>query len=117
REPELLQSPWGVGHRIPPDLRLAQYDSVLAQTLDSARAARNLGLRNLQLYGISPTLAEEEAGPEPEQRNPLGISRQVADLGLEGEVRLELRSDRLRNERCTPVQLLDPGSGCRGGFR
>ena len=33
REPMLLQSPWGVGHRIPPALRLAQYDSVLAQTL------------------------------------------------------------------------------------
>ena len=117
REPELLQSPWGVGHRIPPDLRLAQYDSVLAQTLDSARAVRNLGLRNLQLYGISPTLAEEEAGPEAERHNPLGISNRVADLGLEGAVRLELRSDRLRNERCAPYQLLDPSSGCRGGFR
>jgi motility/secretion related protein SprA len=117
REPRLLQSPWGAGHRIPPALRLAQYDSVLAQTLDSARAVRTVGLRNLQLYGISPALAEGEAEPALEQRNPLGISRRVADLGLEGAVRLELRSDRLRNERCTPFQLLDPGSGCRGGFR
>jgi hypothetical protein len=116
-EPELLLSPWGVGHRIPLGLRLAQYDSVLAQTLDSARAERSVGLRNLQLYGISPALAEEEALPEELRTNPLGISRRVADLGLEGAVRLELRSDRLRNERCAPYQLLDPSSGCRGGFR
>ena len=120
REPQLLQAPWGVGHRIPLGLRLAQYDSVLAATLDSARAVRSVGLRSLQLYGISPAVAEDEAEFEPglaEQNNPLGISKRVADLGLEGAVRLELRSDRLRNERCTPFQLLDPGSGCRGGFR
>jgi hypothetical protein len=116
-EPELLRRPWGVGHRIPTALRLAQYDSVLAAALDSARAVRNVGLRNLQLYGISPALAEEEVVPESEQNNPLGVSRRVADLGLEGAVRLELRSDRLRNERCAPYQLLDPSSGCRGGFR
>jgi hypothetical protein len=116
-EPQLLQSPWGIGHRIPIGVRLAQYDSVLARTLDSARVDRSVGLRNLQLYGISPGLAEEEGLPEELRGNTLGISRRVADLGLEGAVRLELRSDRLRNERCAPYQLLDPASGCRGGFR
>jgi hypothetical protein len=30
---------------------------------------------------------------------------------------LELRTDRLRNERCSPALLLDPNSGCRGGFK
>ena len=32
-------------------------------------------------------------------------------------MRLEIRSDRLRNERCSPALLLDPNSGCRGGFK
>ena len=27
------------------------------------------------------------------------------------------RTDRLRNERCSPALLLDPNSGCRGGFK
>jgi hypothetical protein len=119
REPRAMQAPWAAAPRLPPALRIAQYDSVLAQMLDSARAARAVGLRNLLLYGIPPTSPEAEANLEegPEARNPLGLSKRYADLGLEGAVRLEIRTDRLRNERCTPLQLLDPGSGCRGGFR
>jgi Motility related/secretion protein len=119
QEPRVMQVPWELGHRLPPALRIAQYDSVLAQTLDSARAARSVGLRTLQLYGISPDvdLAEADTGQVPEPHNPLGISKRYADLGLEGAVRLEIRSDRFRNERCAPYQLLDPSSGCRGGFR
>ncbi|HEX2611438.1 MAG TPA: hypothetical protein VHK68_10545, partial [Gemmatimonadales bacterium] len=47
----------------------------------------------------------------------LGLSKKYADLALDGQVRLELRTDRLRNERCGAAQLLDPNSGCRGGFK
>jgi hypothetical protein len=116
RRPRALQAPWIAAPRLPPALRIAQYDSVLNVMLDSARAARALGQRNLLLYGVSPAEAEAEA-EEEQPRNPLGISKRYADLGLEGAVRLEIRTDRLRNERCTPIQLLDPGSGCRGSFR
>jgi len=114
REPAALRAPWLAGPRLPPELRIARYDSALARTLDSARAARAAGLRNLVLYGMAPAEPEleDQAGA-----NPLGISKRYADLGLEGAVRLEIRTDRLRNERCTPIQLIDPGSGCRGGFR
>jgi hypothetical protein len=47
----------------------------------------------------------------------LGLSKKYADLALDGQVRLELRTERLRNERCSPVLLLDPNSGCRGNFK
>ena len=91
----------------------------MAELRDSARAARIDAYRNLLLYGQSLPLdqapAEREAqGP---QRGLLGISQKYADLALDGQVRLEIRSERLRNERCSPVLLLDPTSGCRGNFK
>ena len=117
RQPRALQAPWIAAPRLPPAIRIAQYDSVLNRMLDSARAARAVGLRSLLLYGTSTAESEGEAELEEKPRNTLGISKRYADLGLEGAVRLEIRTDRLRNERCTPIQLLDPGSGCRGSFR
>jgi hypothetical protein len=114
REPGTMRAPWLGAERLPPALRLAAFDSALAGTLDSARVARAAGLRNLQLYGVADEAPVEE---EERERRLLGLDKRYADLALEGEIRLELRSDRLRNERCTPLQLLDPGSGCRGGFK
>jgi hypothetical protein len=57
-----------------------------------------------------PTIAQPNG-------NILGVSKKYADLALDGQVRFELRTDRLRNERCGPALLLDPNSGCRGGFK
>lgn len=59
---------------------------------------------------------EEQGIPQP-NRGVLGLSKKYADLALDGQVRFELRTDRLRNERCGPALLLDPNSGCRGGFK
>ncbi len=77
-----------------------------------------MSLRNLTLYGQ----AIRDQGPDSAQtpgqrRGVLGLSPKYADLALDGQVRLELRTDRLRNERCSPALLLDPNSGCRGGFK
>ncbi len=115
RSPAVLDAPWLGAPRVPVALRMLQYDSALARTLDSARVSRAQGLRYRQLFG-APLVAEAEEEPEPRQ-NLLGLDKRYADLGLEGMIRLEIRTDRFRNERCTPIQLLDPGSGCRGGFR
>jgi hypothetical protein len=46
----------------------------------------------------------------------LGLPSRYADLTIDGTARIEIRTDRVRNERCTPAALLDPASGCRGGF-
>jgi hypothetical protein len=59
----------------------------------------------------------ETQADAPERRGLLGLSERYADLDLEGEARLEIRTDRLRNERCTSAALLDPNSGCRGSFK
>jgi hypothetical protein len=118
REPQLLRATWLGAHRAPPALRAAAWDSTVAAVLDSARSQRAAALRFLALYG---TQAREE-GPDEQgiprpDRGVLGLSKKYADLALDGQVRFELRTDRLRNERCGPALLLDPNSGCRGGFK
>lgn len=77
-----------------------------------------MGLRYLRLYGqaLQEPLTEADQAPG-DGRGVLGLSPKYADLTMDGQVRLELRTDRLRNERCSPALLLDPNSGCRGGFK
>lgn len=118
REPEALRSPWLGAPRMPPALRGMAWDSTVAATLDSARSERATALRYLTLYGRAiREPPPDAAGPPGERRGLLGLSPKYADLALDGQVRLELRTDRLRNERCSPALLLDPNSGCRGGFK
>jgi hypothetical protein len=54
---------------------------------------------------------------EVRRRNPLGLPSKYADLTLDGQARLEIRTDRVREERCSPALSVDPNSGCRGSFR
>jgi hypothetical protein len=118
REPGLLKATWLGAHRTPPALRAAAWDSTVSAVLDSARNQRAAALRFMALYGTQPREEGpgEEGIPQP-NRGVLGLSKKYADLALDGQVRFELRTDRLRNERCGPALLLDPNSGCRGGFK
>ncbi|HYF39286.1 MAG TPA: cell surface protein SprA, partial [Gemmatimonadales bacterium] len=95
------------------------WDTTLTAVLDSARQDRATALRYLALYGepIREPPPEETRDAAPRRNGVFGLSRKYADLALDGQVRLELRSDRLRNERCSAAQLQDPNSGCRGGFK
>jgi hypothetical protein len=58
-----------------------------------------------------------EADSLRNERGLIGISRKYVDLTIDGNARLEIRTERLKNERCTPIELLDPNSGCSGGFK
>ena len=58
-----------------------------------------------------------EGQEEVRRRNPLGLPSKYADLSLDGQARLEVRTDRVREERCSPALSVDPSSGCRGSFR
>jgi hypothetical protein len=95
---------------------VAAFDAAVQDSLVAGRAERALGLRMRALYGLAemPPNGEEE---QPTHRNLLGLKSKYADLALDGQVRLELRTDRLREERCTPALSLDPNSGCRGSFK
>jgi hypothetical protein len=103
--------------RTPPGIKLAAFDSTLAASLAIDRADRAVGLRLRTLYGTPLQPAEEIAEGEQPRRNILGLPTKYADLALDGQARLEVRTDRVREERCTPALALDPSSGCRGGFK
>lgn len=104
--------------RLAPAVRLAAFDSTIAATREADQAARALGLRLRILYGEPLAGAPDtaEAAPQP-RRSLLGLPTDYADLTVDGQARLELRTNRTREERCTPALSLDPNSACRGGFK
>ena len=118
QEPEQLRAPWLGAERLSPLLRGFAWDSTVSAVLDSTRRERSVGQRLLTLYGepLRPLPSEEEEAPQP-SKGALGLSKKYADLAMDGQVRLEIRTDRLKNERCSPTLLLDPNSGCQGGFK
>ena len=119
QQPAALRAPWLGGSRVVPAARLATFDSTVAASLAADRADRMLALRFRNIYGI----AEAELPPDslgeaqPRRRNLLGLPSKYADLTLDGQARLEIRTDRVKEERCTPALSLDPNSGCRGSFK
>jgi hypothetical protein len=118
QQPAVLRAPWMGAPRVTPALQRAAFDSTLTQALAADRAARLVGLRLATLYGIpfQPVDSLQEGLPA-ERRNPLGLPSKYADLSLDGQARLEIRTDRVREEQCTPALSVDPSSGCRGSFR
>ena len=113
RQPAVFRIPGlGAPHELR-TLELLRRDSAMAATLDSARLAAGLARRIATVYGLT----QEAAAGRPRQQGVLGLPTKYADLTIDGQARLELRTERLRNERCTPVLLLNPNSGCRGGFK
>lgn len=115
RPPPILRSPWAGGPRQPSAVAVAAWDSSVAVHLDSARAARARASLLRRIYGSrAPGLQDTVRTSD---RGLLGLSRRTADLKIDGVTRVELRTERLKNERCSALQFLSPGSGCRGGFR
>jgi hypothetical protein len=118
QQPTVLRAHWMGAPRAAPGVGLAVFDSVVAASAAAERADRRLAFRLRSLYGIAdlaPTA--EDAEGEPRRRNMLGLPTKYADLTLDGQARLEIRTDRVREERCTAALSLDPNSGCRGGFK
>jgi hypothetical protein len=91
------------------------WDSAFASSIDSARASRIMAFRYRSIYGEAGQTTPRTPTEGP-SRGVLGLPSKYADLTIDGTARVEIRSDRVRNERCTPAALLDPASGCRGGF-
>ncbi|MBA3497526.1 MAG: cell surface protein SprA, partial [Gemmatimonadales bacterium] len=105
------------GPRTAPHVRLAAFDSTVRATLEADRSDRLLGLRLRNLYAVADLVSADVDSAAPRPRNLLGLPTKYADLTLDGQARLEVRTDRVREERCTPSLSLDPTSGCRGGFK
>jgi hypothetical protein len=117
QQPAVLRATWMGAPQSTPALRLAAFDSTLAAALAEDRTVRAVGLRLATLYGTPIQRVDSLQGQPAERRNPLGLPSKYADLALDGQARLEIRTDRVREEQCTPALSVDPSSGCRGTFR
>ncbi|MDQ2669094.1 MAG: hypothetical protein M3Y31_00540, partial [Gemmatimonadota bacterium] len=119
KAPAALRVPGAGDAWLPDALHARRWDTLVSRTLDSARAEAAVARRMALVYGppVSTEDSLDAAAIAADDDGLLGVSRQYADLVIDGQARLEIRTDRLRNERCTPALLLDPNSGCRGGFK
>jgi hypothetical protein len=114
RVPPALSRPWDGGSRRPAAFAASAWDSLVARDRDSILTARVSAWRLRQVYGRKLLEEEEEAARRDESL--LGVSRQTVDIGIDGNARIDLRTEKLKNHRCTASAYLNPNSGCRGGF-
>ena len=101
RAPLPLRVP-GLGSGLSPAQRGVFWDSLLQAGLDSARASWTLAYRYLSVYGEGGRPRQNQP---PRRRGTFGLPSDYANLSIDGTARIELRTDRVRNERCTPAAL------------
>ena len=106
------------GPRLAPGLRLAAFDSAVAATVLPPSVPIASSPSGSEISTASPICrSPARRKGSRARRNVLGLPTKYADLTLDGQARLEIRTDRVREERCSPALSLDPNSGCRGGFK
>ncbi len=101
------------------DALLRDFDRGLGDQLAQAAALRRRQRLLARLYGgdsLAAALDLPEAYRVPEERGFLGLARSQVQLDFDGQVGLEITSERFQNLRCTAYQLQDPTSGCRPKF-
>jgi hypothetical protein len=116
QEPPTLRNPWYGGRRTLPGQAGEAWETGLRAAVDSNRVSELTAHRLKEVYG-QKAMDQFEADSLRNEKGLIGISRKYVDLTIDGNARLEIRTERLKNERCTPIELLDPNSGCSGGFK
>ncbi len=117
RQPPEGRAVWLGAASVTPARTGARWQGQLDQRLSRERAAWASASLMASLYGTNNLQVQYIDASMEERKSILGIPSKYADLRIDGSVFLEVRSDRLRNLTCTPAQLLDQNSGCRGGFK
>ena len=100
-----------LGPRVPPSILAARW-------AEAVLAGRRPGL-TLGMLAAPPALAETPAAtPAPafQAAGVGGLLGPYADLGMELNVRFELKADQFRNLRCSSEERQLALSGCAGGF-
>ncbi len=115
--PRALRSPWlGTPRQSPERAGQAWVERVNAQLQRDREGRANNQLLS-QLYGRMAFATVDSAGQAAGRRGLLGIDTRYADLSLDAQARFQIRTDRLKNERCTTAEALDPNSGCVAKFK
>jgi hypothetical protein len=118
--------PGGVlGLRVPAALVGAEWEAATRRLIGTTRAARRAApwapiFPEAEVPKAAPAPPpfavrppQQEAPPTPGTIEALG---RYADLGLQLHARFEMKMDQYRNLRCTAADVVNPVSGCRGGF-
>ena len=117
REPFQLRSPWLGKPRQSPEATVAEWDRRVAARLEADRVDRSSNQLLAQLYGRMAFATADTTGQGTERRGLLGIDQRYADLSIDAQARFEIRTDRLKNLKCTTAEALRPDSGCRATFK
>jgi hypothetical protein len=117
KQPPQGRAPWLGAPVLSPGQAGAAWQRQLDVRLGAEREAAASRRTLAALYGANNLSVALSEATEPERKNLLGIPSKYADLRIDGSAFLEIRSDKVQNLRCTPAQLLDTNSGCRGGFK
>lgn len=120
RTPNALTAAWA-GVRRSPLEREAQFDSSLAVRITAAAATNRRTRLLTRIYRRSVLeelgLAGRDERALPVREGLFGLESDVVDMTLDGNIRLEMTSERFANLRCTSAQLQDPASGCQPSFK
>jgi len=116
-QPPEARAPWLGAPATGPVQVGAAWQTQLDRRLTAQRADAASTQLLANLYGANNLSVALSEATEPERKSLLGIPSKYADLRIDGSAFLEIRSDEVKNLRCTPAQLLDRNSGCRGGFK
>ncbi|MBI4420485.1 MAG: cell surface protein SprA [Gemmatimonadetes bacterium] len=109
-----------LGPRVPPALLAARW---ARETERLIALARNRRWRSWWLTPTPTAVAADttrpvaaEEPPPPSPPTTFAALGRYADVGLDFRSRLEIKLDRLKNERCTAFDITSLTPGCRGGF-
>jgi hypothetical protein len=116
--PAALRAAWA-GVRRSPLEAAAAFDTAAQARVRIARLGRQHDRLLDRLYrradfaDVIWPADEQVARP---RRNVFGLESDLVDMTLDGNIRLEMSTERFANLRCTSVQLQDPLSGCQPRF-
>ena len=117
QQPAEARAPWLGAPMVSPTQAGQRWQQQLDGRLAQQRIEWASTRRMAALYGANNLTVQLSESNQAERKTLLGIPSKYADLSIDGSAFLEIRTDRLKNLRCTPAQLLDQNSGCRGGFK
>jgi len=117
KQPPAARAAWLGAPSVTPAQASIRWERQLDARLVREHAASASASLLAAIYGANNLQVQYANAAVEDRSSILGIPSKYADLRIDGSVFLELRSDRLRNLTCTPAQVLDRNSGCRGGFK
>ncbi|HEY7684505.1 MAG TPA: cell surface protein SprA [Gemmatimonadales bacterium] len=106
-----------LGARLPPGLVAAAWERRVRDALPRGLAVESADTSAVAALAALAAAPGAPAPPEVFQAaGPTGVLGQFANLGMDLNLRFELKADQFRNLRCNAFEQQQVVSGCRAGF-